>query len=128
MYGFGKTKYLQLALQPNELIRELYNDPIILKRHTGEIKLFPGKFKGHIKVFVSNYKLQLYFSDINGAVDAIVEVHGKGDLALKVDLLKEWLQPSSLGSMDSPDKSLMSTTNSFYVSQENSTISEGVLR
>lgn len=44
MYGFGKTHYLQLALQPNELIRELYNDPIILKRHTGEIKLFPGKF------------------------------------------------------------------------------------
>lgn len=43
MYGFGKPNYLQLALQPNELIRELYNDPIILKRHTGEIKLFPGK-------------------------------------------------------------------------------------
>lgn len=67
--------------------------------------------------------------DINGAVDAIVEVHGKGDLALKVDLLKEWLQPSSLGSMGSPDKSLMSTTNSFCgVAQENLTISEGVLR
>jgi len=79
-------------------------------------------------MFVSIYLLELYFSDINGAVDAIVEVHGKGDLALKVDLLKEWLQPSSLGSMDSPDKSLMSTTNSFYVSQENPTISEGVLR
>ncbi|XP_060837150.1 uncharacterized protein LOC132919505 isoform X1 [Rhopalosiphum padi] len=107
MYGFGKPNYLQLALQPNELIRELYNDPIILKRHTGEIKLFP---------------------DINGAVDAIVEVHGKGDLALKVDLLKEWLQPSTLGSMGSPDKSLMSTTNSFCVAQENLTISEGVLR
>lgn len=42
MYGFGKPNYLQLALQPDELIRELYNDPIILKRHTGEIKLFPG--------------------------------------------------------------------------------------
>lgn len=42
MYGFGKPNYLQLALQPNELIRELYNDPIILKRHTGELKSFPG--------------------------------------------------------------------------------------
>jgi len=49
-------------------------------------------------------------------------------LALKVDLLKEWLQPSTLGSMGSPDKSLMSTTNSFCVAQENLTISEGVLR
>lgn len=44
MYGFGKSHYLQLALQPDELIRELYNDPIILKRHTGEIKLFPGNY------------------------------------------------------------------------------------
>ncbi|VVC25678.1 Hypothetical protein CINCED_3A000948 [Cinara cedri] len=108
MYGFGKPNYLQLALQPNELIRELYNDPIILKRHTGEIKSFP---------------------DINGAVDAIVEVHGKGGLALKVDLLKEWLQPSSLGSLSSPNKSsIMSITSSFYGIQENPTISEGVLR
>lgn len=41
-YGFGQPKYLQLALQPDELIRELYNDPIILKRHTSEIKSFPG--------------------------------------------------------------------------------------
>lgn len=48
MYGFGKPHYLQLALKPNELIRELYNDPIILKRHTGEIKLFPGEFYGYI--------------------------------------------------------------------------------
>lgn len=44
MYGFGKPNYLQLALQPDELIRELYNDPIILKRYTGEIKSFPGMF------------------------------------------------------------------------------------
>lgn len=45
MYGFGKPNYLQLALQPDELIRELYNDPVILKRHTGEVKSFPGKFE-----------------------------------------------------------------------------------
>jgi len=61
MYGFGKPNYLQLALQPNELIRELYNDPIILKRHTGEIKLFPGKFKCHIKIVLSIYKLLLHY-------------------------------------------------------------------
>lgn len=67
--------------------------------------------------------------DINGAVDAIVEVHGKGGLALKVDLLKEWIQPSSLGSNGSPSKTLiMSTNNTFYDAQENLTISEGVLR
>lgn len=67
--------------------------------------------------------------DINGAVDAIVEVHGKGGLALKVELLKEWLQPSSLGSVGSPNNSLvMSTTNTFYGNQENLTISDGVLR
>ncbi|XP_050441522.1 uncharacterized protein LOC126846278 [Adelges cooleyi] len=107
-FGFGIPKYLQLALQPDELIRELYNDPIILKRHTGEIKSFPN---------------------INGAVDAIVEVHGKGGLAIKVDLLKEWLQPSSLESMDTPTKNLsMAMGNSFYAIQENVTISEGVLR
>jgi hypothetical protein len=70
-----------------------------------------------------------FFLDINGAVDAIVEVHGKGGLALKVDLLKEWLQPSSCGSMSSPNKSMaMSTNNSFNATQENLTISEGVLR
>lgn len=74
-------------------------------------------------------KILFYFQDINGAVDAIIEVHGKGGLALKVDLLKEWLQPSSLGSMGSPSKSMvMPMTNSFYATQENSTISEGVLR
>ncbi|XP_050522143.1 uncharacterized protein LOC126894881 isoform X2 [Daktulosphaira vitifoliae] len=104
-YGFGKSNYLQLALQPDELIRELYNDPIILKRHTGEIKSFP---------------------DINSAVDAIVEVHGKGGLATKVDLLKEWLQHSSIGS---PNKNMsMAIGNSFYVPQDHSTISDGVLR
>jgi len=43
MYGLGSPNYLQLVLQPDELIRELYNDPIILKRHTGEIKSFPSK-------------------------------------------------------------------------------------
>lgn len=48
MYGFGRPNYLQLALQPEELIKELYSDPIILKRHTGEIKSFPGKFYFHI--------------------------------------------------------------------------------
>lgn len=48
MYRFGQPNYLQLALQPEELIKELYNDPIILKRHTGEIKSFPGKLYFHI--------------------------------------------------------------------------------
>lgn len=69
----------------------------------------------------------MYILDINGAVDAIVEVHDKGGLALKVDLLKEWLQPSLLESIGSPNKT-MSTSNSFYGTQKNSTISEGVLR
>lgn len=71
----------------------------------------------------------IIFLDINGAVDAIVEVHGKGGLALKVDLLKEWLQPSSLGSIGSPSQNLtMSMAHSFYATQENLTINEGVLR
>lgn len=62
-------------------------------------------------------------------MDAIVEIHGKGGLALKVDLLKEWLQPSSLGLNGSPSQSMcMTTTNSSYGHQENLTISEGVLR
>lgn len=62
-------------------------------------------------------------------MDAIVEIHGKGGLALKVDLLKEWLQPSSLGLTGSPSQSMsIVTTNSSYGHQENLTISEGVLR
>lgn len=62
-------------------------------------------------------------------MDAIVEIHGKGGLALKVDLLKEWLQPSSLGLSGSPRQSMsMAMTNSSYGHQENLTISEGVLR
>lgn len=54
-YGLGQPKYLQLALQFDELIRELYNDPIILKRHTGEIKSFPGKCYHYIYVFIYNH-------------------------------------------------------------------------
>lgn len=42
IHNLGKPEYLQLVLNPCELINAIYNDPVILQKNTGSVQRFPG--------------------------------------------------------------------------------------
>ncbi|XP_075219832.1 kinetochore component rough deal [Lycorma delicatula] len=79
-YDLAEPQYLPLALDPDELIKVLYNHPSIINR--------------------SSTLGTLNFPDINSAVEEISSVHKKDIKILKWKLIFDWLVPDNILDMD----------------------------
>ncbi|KAG7212947.1 hypothetical protein KM043_002288 [Ampulex compressa] len=74
IHDLCKERYISLIWRPNELVRELYADESIPLRYNS----------------ITDYR-----PDINSAVDELGKLFSLNLLKLRLELLKEWLQPDS---------------------------------